>query len=139
MKCAFASLFLCFALAFASAQVELSPPLPSPPEAPESSWQTLDSLLTRLSDEALNLTADSEMLKASLAEARLQLIALSARLDESRTEASGLSSSLERSALSLATLDASLREAERRRGLELWLWRGGAGLGLAVALLALIR
>jgi uncharacterized membrane protein len=135
MKCACVLALLCLLSGLLSGQVELSPPLLSPPDQSVSSWQTLDSLLTSLSDEALNLSIDSETLRTSLGEARQQLTELSSKLEESRTEASALSSSLALSESSLATLSASLRARE----IELWLWRGGTMLGAVLTVLALIR
>lgn len=131
----------CLALSVFSASVfsQASSSTATPLPEPTPNWTTLDELLTRLESEATDLSASSETLKVSLEEARSRLIELSARLDESRTQASGLSDSLRLSALSLETFAESLKAEERRRGLELWLWRGGTAAGIILAMLALIR
>ena len=134
-------LMCCLALSVfsASGYSQASSSTAGPLPEPTSSWTTLDELLTQLGLEATSLNADSETLKASLAEAQRKLIELSSRLDESRTAASGLSDSLKLSASSLATFAESLKAEERRRGLELWIWRGATAAASIIAIIALVR
>ena len=137
-KCVlFAALLLALSSASLSAQEPSGSDTPPQPEATQPatspSWEQLDQLLNELSQEATNLSADSERLKSLLDEARTELIRLSGKLDESRTQASELSDSLKKSVESLASSEQSLKEAWRQSRVELWVWRGACISALLVS------
>ena len=101
--------------------------------SPSATWERLEDLLNQLESSALDSSADSRLLKASLLDAQETLTELSTRLAESATRASELSSSLERCERSLELSEASLKEARAasaRHEAELWLWRGAAAVGV---------
>lgn len=110
--------------------IEYTPP-PLGQTQPDSSlnWTELDALLRELESEALNLSDESENLKALLERLKLESVRLSSALAESRTLAAGLSISLADSAQSLDRLGSQ----DRAMRLELWLWRGATVAGLILA------
>lgn len=124
-------LVLCLGLSRVHGQViESMPPPPGPTPLDSSmSWTELDALFTELESEALNLSDESESLKALLERLKLESARLSSELAESRTLAAGLSISLVDSVQSLNRLE--LQALAMR--LELWLWRGATVAGLILA------
>lgn len=103
---------------------------PRSSNAQESSWDTLDKLLTELAAEAQSLSDDSEKLQALLDQARIELVKLQSKLEESRTEANALSRSLTQSAQSLATSAQLLNQVRSEQSIELWIWRGATVVAL---------
>lgn len=106
---------------------------------PNENWETLDNLLTQLENEAQNLSADSEKMKALLEAAQKELTTLSAKLEESRMQGKELFTLLEKSAQSLESSVQYLEAEKQRLNLELWVWRVFAALGIVIGFLGLIK
>lgn len=115
MKCAFAVFFWLALCASLSAQEPSTLPIDTSPEVSAPTSQ-------KLGDIAARLSALSTQLLNEVDASQIDLDELKSSLEESRNALLSCQSSL----------DAAIKK-DKRRVLELWLWRGAAVAGAAVA------